>query len=77
MSEKLPAGLKIGKRCIHNATEHRVVEWKMVRHVVPRNVLLMAVCKDGRYAMVRKPYSMPYVADVRDLEPETPNRDAR
>ena len=62
--------MKIGTHVIHTAIRSReFIEGKWHSFTERRDVILIAV--SGRHAMVKRPYCIPYVANLKELSGRT------
>ena len=64
---KIPDWLVCGKRATHRYVQPIIENGKWSRRFDDRDVVVMAVA--GRYAMVRLPRAMPYVASISEMLP--------
>jgi hypothetical protein len=59
---------KLPRKCIHKAKVSIVVNGKWGERIDERHVILLAIA--GKWAMVKFPRAMPYVAPLREIVDE-------
>lgn len=57
--------ITVGEKAIHRCARLIVKDGRWVRSEEDRDVIVMAI--GGRYAMVRRPRAVPYVAPLKEL----------
>jgi hypothetical protein len=58
--------VKLPRKVIHKANVPTVVDGKWANRIEGRRVILLAIA--GKWAMVKYPRAMPYVAAVREID---------